>query len=133
MNLYSFIVAILMGVFGLIVGFFFGHASGISKGAEGAAAIAVSAHQSFFGFLEVLEATMNSDIEDTDPVKELMIGNLEAYPSARIFLSVHPYNQEYRENIRKMDRETIEDVVGRLKQNIPQIIFKPQNKPVEAR
>lgn len=60
-----------MGAFGLIVGFFVGSTRGISQGADIAASGAVSAHRTFFVFLEILEATLNSDIADTDEVKEL--------------------------------------------------------------
>jgi hypothetical protein len=54
-----------------------------------------------------------------------MILNLEAYPVARTFLSVPPFNQEYNQDSRRMDLEFIESAVDRLKQNRLRLAYEP--------
>lgn len=128
MNLYSFIVAIALGICGTTTGYFLGHSNGVSKGAENASNFAVGAYENNFLFLTLLEATLNSDIESPDTVKELMIENLEAYPFSRTVLSAAPFNQEYRDDIRKLNLEVIAEAVGRLKKNQLQISYQKPNE-----
>lgn len=129
MNLYSFIVAMLLGLAGAVAGYFMGHTKGVSQGAELGAGFAVNSSLNSFGFLELLEATMNSDIETSEPVKELMILNLESYHITRKLLSAPPFNQPYSEDLWKMDRETVDGAVARLKANRLRLYYEKQNKP----
>lgn len=117
MNLYSFIVAVLLGLGGAVSGYFIGHSKGVSKGAEIGAGFAVDASLASFKLLEILEATLNSDIESSEPVKDIMISNLETYPFTRKLLSAPPFNQPYSEDLWEMDSESVDDAVARLEKN----------------
>tara|TARA_R110000850_G_scaffold276805_1_gene420304 strand:- start:1089 stop:1511 length:423 start_codon:yes stop_codon:yes gene_type:complete len=129
MNLYSFIVAILLGIFGAATGYFIGHSYGVSKGAHIGSEFAVGAYDTQFRFLQILEATMNSDIENSEVVTDLMVDYLETYRFTKSLLSVPPFNHAYPNDIRATDLETIEDTVARLKEGHPRIYYEKQNKP----
>jgi len=72
---------------------------------------------------------MNSDVDSTEAVKEIMISNLNSYPITRRFLSNPPFNQPYSEDLWETDRETVDGVVARLKQNRMRLYYEKQNNP----